>query len=208
MEWPSGSYSSAHRAPQASMDAMPFGRLCHQWRIKSFYLIHEDEVIFPAPRILDRKSRKTYEAPTSTASSGWQCSRLTSTTSFGWQCSPPDLNRKCQITVGTNGPQHTTDNTQPHNVTTSTQYTATTTNKKTQTNKLLYFEIPHPQRIGFHKRKAVRREKDSLLKTKPHIEYLLVRFLNFDILMPGNPASLPSQLVVDMLWNWYLGALW
>ena len=74
--------------------------------------------------------------------------------------------------------------------------------------KLLYFEIPHPQRIGLHKRKAVRREKDSLLKTKPHIEYLLVRFLNFDILMPGNPASLPSQLVVDMLWNWYLGALW
>ena len=74
--------------------------------------------------------------------------------------------------------------------------------------ELLYFEIPHPQRIGLHKRKAVRREKDSLLKTKPHIEYLLVRFLNFDILMPGNPASLPSQLVVDMLWNWYLGALW
>ena len=74
--------------------------------------------------------------------------------------------------------------------------------------KLLYFEIPHPQRIGLRKRKAVRREKDSLLKAKPHIEYLLVRFLNFDILMPGNPASLPSQLVVDMLWNWYLGALW
>ena len=74
--------------------------------------------------------------------------------------------------------------------------------------KLLYFEIPHPQRIGLHKRKAVRREKDSLLKTKPHIEYLLVRFLNFDILMPGNPTSLPSQLVVDMLWNWYLRALW
>ena len=75
-------------------------------------------------------------------------------------------------------------------------------------SQLLYFEIPHPQRIGLHKRKAVRREKDSLLKTKPHIEYLLVRFLNFDILMPGNPTSLPSQLVVDMLWNWYLGALW
>ena len=76
------------------------------------------------------------------------------------------------------------------------------------TKILLYFEIPHPQRIGLQKRKAVRREKDSLLKTKPYIEYLLVRFLNFDILMPGNPASLPSQLVVDMLWNWYLGALW
>ena len=55
---------------------------------------------------------------TSTASSAWHCSLQprapagsvpcrTSTANSAWQCFSPDLNRKCQITVGSTGPQHT-----------------------------------------------------------------------------------------------------
>ena len=56
--------------------------------------------------------------------------------------------------------------------------------------KLLYFEIPHPQRIGLRKRKAVRGEKDSLLKTTHRVLTCEVSELRyFNAWQPRIPAK-------------------
>ncbi|CAE7409813.1 unnamed protein product, partial [Symbiodinium sp. CCMP2592] len=36
---------------QPWLEAVPFGRLCHKWRVKQFQLLHEGQVVFPRARL-------------------------------------------------------------------------------------------------------------------------------------------------------------